>query len=327
MLDFLSVFGGGFDLLAFLIFLPFLGLVTRTNGEVIKQVSILKGIKHIPIPKGRYEALGLRITSNNKTGESVDWTNLGQFRFLRNGDNQYFGFDTWERLKQIVNDEFTHYSFPYTSTDGGNSELETRLTNTLPGILPTNALHVIEDENAEIVADFDSTPGGSSGLNSIADAGSLEVRGYKNESLPEQAAVHWERTNVQFSGSGEKEIENVSGENVVLIYISDPDGVLDEVSLTRKMPGSFADQQKYDNIPAARLQTRYEEADRDFGGSSLHGIIVPENPEEIRNVGVDLELKVTGATSDLQVQYARLSPAVPSGSAAGLRQRQQLHSL
>jgi hypothetical protein len=321
MLSFLLDPGVLASLLSIVPFLGF-GLVSTSNGEVIQTESILEGIKRVKLPQGRYEELELDITADNQSGEAVTFADLGSARLLRDGDDQYQSFDTLDRLAQI-HAEFTDVGPTRDVDSGGTSTLRTKISQRLPLIAPVNALHVPSDENATLVLDFDSTPGGSSGLNGLANSGQVQVIGYKNPAVAEQRAVRYERTQPQFAGSGEQEIKNVTGQNVAFIFISDPDDVLEEVTLTRLMPGGLSDEDVWDGAPIDRVQRRFTETSRDFGASSLYGIMVPASPatQDVRNLGVDLELKASGATSDMKVQYARVTDPVPTGSAAGVQQR------
>jgi len=303
---------------------PFLclGLVSTDNGEVIQAESILEGVKRIKLPQGRYEDLELEITTDNKTGEAVTFPDLGSLRLLRDGDNQMQTFDDFDLLAQL-HDEYTAEGSTRDSTSGGTSTLRTRLSQRLPLIAPVNALHVPQDEASTLVLEFDSSPGGSSGLNSLANSGQVKVIGYKNPAVAEQVAVMYERTAPQFSGSGTKEIQNVTGENVAFIFINDPDDVLKEVSLKRLMPGSLSDETVFDDAPIGRVQRQWERLTRETGASNLYGVMVPASPasQDARNVGVDLELKVSGGTSNMEVIYSRITDPIPTGSSAGPRQR------
>jgi hypothetical protein len=309
---------------ALLMVIPFLavGLVSTSNGELIRQVSILEGVKRIKMPEGRYAGVELEVNADNKSGESVTADDLGRARVLRNGDDQHATFATFDRLFQLY-DEFTHDGPTRDATDGGTSTLRAQITNALPKILPANALHVPSDEQTTLVLDFDSAPGGSSGLNALANSGSCKIVGYKNPAIAEEKSVRVEKTTKQFSGAGTDEVQNILGPNVVMVYVSDPDGVVTDLDLTRKMPGGISDEDVWDDAPIDRVQRRYEQMDRDYGSSTLYGVFVPATPaaQEIKNRGVDLELTVSGATNNLEVTYIRVAEPVPSGSVAGAKQR------
>jgi hypothetical protein len=313
-------------LAALLSVVPFLGLglVSTDNGEVIQAESILEGVKRVKLPQGRYEDLELEITANNKNGDSVTFSDLGSLRLLRNGDNQMQTFDDFDLLAQI-HDEYTAEGSLEDTTDGGTSTLRTRLSQRHPLIAPVNALHVPQDEATTLVLEFDSSPGGSSGLNALAHSGQVKVIGYKNPAVAEQVGVMYERTAPQFSGSGTKEIQNITGENVAFIFINDPDDVLKEVSVNRLMPGGLSDETVFDDAPIGRVQRQWERITRDFGASNLYGVMVPASPasQDTRNLGVDLEVEVTGATSNLEVLYSRIVDPIPTGSPAGPQQRAQ----
>jgi len=319
-------------LLVALVLLPTLLGVTRTDpGETIRQVSILEGVKRIDLPEGIYEEIELIVTSDNKAGESVDFTNLGRFRLQRDqfdGKKPAWGFDSWEWLKWFVN-EWTHYTPTSDSTDGGTSTLETYLLNRIPGVLENNGLHVPSHEETTLVCDFDSKPGGSSGLNAIANSGTLEVVGYKNRDFAENVMLEWDFTNPQFSGQvTNEEIDGVTGDNVVLIYLYDPEDVLTDLSLTRMMPGSMSDETRWDQASISRAQSWYSRQRRTFGSVSgnLYGLIVPESPHpsQLANDGVTLELSTSGGSSKIQVAYARAESPVPTspGSNRDNRRRQ-----
>jgi hypothetical protein len=251
-------------LAAFFSVLPFLGLglVSTDNGEVIQAESILEGVKRVKLPQGRYEDLELEITANNKNGDSVTFSDLGSLRLLRNGDNQMQTFDDFDLLAQI-HDEYTAEGSTEDTTDGGTSTLRTRLSQRHPLIAPVNALHVPQDEATTLVLEFDSSPGGSSGLNALAFSGQVKIIGYKNAAVAEQVGVMYERTAPQFSGSGTKEIQNITGENVAFIFINDPDDVLKEVSVNRLMPGGLSDETVFDDAPIGRVQRQWERITRE----------------------------------------------------------------
>lgn len=310
-------------LAAALMALPFaVGLVSTSNGEVISTESVLEGVKRVKLPQGRYEALELEVTTDNKTGEAVTFADLGSARLLRDGDNQMQTYDTMERAAQIY-DEYSNVGPTRDVTSGGSSTLRTRIGQKLPLLAPVNALHVPEDESSTLVLNFDSSPGGSSGLNSLANAGSVKVIGYKNPAFAEQVGVMVERTAPQFSGSGKQEIKNITGENVGMLFISDPDDVVTNISLTRKMPGALSDEKVFDGAPIARAQRQFETQNRDFGASALYGVLAVASPasQDLRNLGVDLELETSGATSNLEVTYIRTVDPIPAGSAAGVQER------
>lgn len=323
MLDFLLAPSALSLFTSALLALPFIvGLVSTSNGETIATESILEGVKRVKLPQGRYEDLELEITADNQSGEAVTFADLGSARLLRDGDNQMQTFDTLERSAQLY-DEFSNVGPTRDVSSGGTSTLRTRIGQRLPLLAPVNALHVPEDESATLVLDFDSTPGGSSGLNALANAGSVRVIGYKNPAYAEQAGVVIERTSPQFSGSGKQEIKNVTGNNVGMLFISDPDDVVNELALTRKMPGGLSDEKVFDDAPIERIQRQFETRSRDFGASALYGVLTVAAPtsQDLRNEGVDLEITTTGGTSNLEVTYIRAVDPVATGSAAGVRQR------
>lgn len=306
-----------------LLAVPFaVGLVSTSNGETIATRSILEGVKRVKLPQGRYEALELEITADNQTGESVTFDDLGSLRVLRQGDDQFQTYDNMNTQAQIF-DEFSLSGPTRDTTDGGTSTLRTKITQRLPLLAPINALHVPDDEETTLVLNFDSSPGGGSGLNSLANSGQVKVIGYQNPAVAEQRSVKFERTSPQFAGSGQSEIENVTGENVAFIFVNDPDDVVEAVSITRKMPGGLSNEKLWDEAPIDRAQRAYEDIDRDFGASSLYGIMVPASPasQDIRNLGVDMELTVSGGSSALDVVYARVDDPVATGSVAGVQQR------
>jgi hypothetical protein len=322
MLDLLLSPDGAFSLLSVLMMLPFVGLVTTKNGEEIKTVDLLDGLARVKLPEGRYESLEAIITADNKTGETVTFSDVGRLRVLRAGDDQHQIFDSLEYLAD-VHDEFSQQGSLRDTSQGGSSTLKTKITQRLPLIAPTNALHVPTDEETTLVFDLNSTPGGSSGLNGIANSGQLKVVGFKSPAVAEQAAIRWERTQPQFSGSGTKEIENVSGANVVFIYIRDPDDVITDLSLVRKMPGSLGEETVYDDAPIERVQRKYESQSRDFGTSSMFGVMVGASPAtaDVRNLGVDLELTASGQSSNLEVMYARVDDPIAPNSTNGPQTR------
>ncbi len=306
-----------------LLAIPFaFGLVSTSNGEIIARRSILEGVQRVKMPQGRYESVELEVESDNKSGESVTFSDLGQLRVLRGGDNEFQKYDDLNRLAQIY-DEFSQVGPTRDTTDGETSTLRAKITQRLALVAPVNGLHVPQDEETTLVLNFDSTPSGSTGLNALANGGQVKVIGYKNPAVAETASIKWARTSPQFAGSGQSEIENVTGENIAFIYVHDPDGVVESASVTRKMPGALSDETLWDEAPIGRVQRAYEDLSRDFGASSLYGIMVPASPssEDVRNLGVDLELTVSGGSSDLEVTYARVDDPVATGSAAGVQQR------
>lgn len=321
MLSFLLDPGVLASLLTIVPFLGF-GLVSTSNGEEIKTVDLLEGLARFKLPQGRYESLEAVITADNKSGETVTFADVGRLRVLRNGDDQHQIFESLDYLADL-HDEFSQQGSLRDTTQGGTSTLKTKVTQRLPMVAPTNALHVPGDEETTLVFDLNSSPGGSSGLNSLANSGQLKLVGFKSPAIAEQAAIRWERTQVQFSGSGEKEIENVSGENVSFIYIRDPDDVVTELTLSRLMPGNLGTEKVYDGEPIERIQRKYESQNRDFGTSGMYGVMVGASPStsDIRNRGVDLEIKTDGASSNIEVMYARVGDPIPANSSRGPRSR------
>lgn len=310
--------------------LPMLiGATATTNGETIETVPILKGVKRIDLPKNIFSRIKLRVTSNNKSNEKVTFSDLGRLRLVREQHDVQkpsWGFTTWNRLKQIVN-EFFEWSPTISATDGDTSTLETYLTNRIPGLLEDNAFHVPQHDETTIVADFDSTPGASSGgLNGLANGGQLEVIGYTNPDLAEQAMLTWDYLNPAYSGGvNEQEVEGLTGDNVALIFIHDPDDVVDGISLTRHMPGGIGSEKVWDGQSKSRVQGWYADQRPSFGSSSLTGIIVAASahPTQLRNEGVTLELSTSGGSQNIQVMYARVTDPVPSASEAQRNQRRR----
>lgn len=313
---------------ALCLFLPFLGLVHKSNGEVIDTVSLLEGKQRVPLPKNRYQRLKLVIDgADNKTGETLTFGDLGRLRIERSGAEMkpLQAWTTWERWTQIL-DEFWDYQ-PQTSTSqGGTSTLTTYLFNSVPiiGELMDNAFHVTQNEEMKLILDFDSEPGGSTGLNSIINSGNLKVIAETNPLATESANVRWSYVNPPLSGGSvnEKEITGIEGENLLMIYISDPDDVVTEISMVRKFQG-YEDERVWDDAPKERVQEWYESQARTFGDSSLYGLIVPAGGQlsQVRNQGVTLQLTTSGASNNVQIAYSRLVDPVPADSAAGVRSR------
>lgn len=268
----------------------------------------------------RAAAFILEITGTNAGINTVGPYDLGRLRLFKGSESSArWAIDLGDlfELEKERND-----SGPtIVSIGSGDIELRTRFGNTLLGMLAGNGFHVPQDGPAQLVLDFNSSPGGGRVLNSKASDLSYAVRPKLSPAVAESRLVEWHTTTVLRSSSGQQEVEGIDEENIGMIFLDDPDGVVSRVTVERTFPEGI--EPVFDEAPIEAVQREYERTTIPAGSSRFVGVPLMERPTAVEslNTGVNLDLTTSGGSNNIRLVYASMQPPSVSGSGSDVQQR------
>ena len=288
--------------------------------ESLKTVSALEGTKRIELPAQRVEGYKLTLEGTNASGETLKTSDLGGVRIRRPGQEKILNV----RFEDLFDFQrtFRRQNPEAASAAGGAIRLVTYIENRLPGVT-ASVNGYDEQRGGSLELDFDSVPGGTSGLNQICDSLTCTVRSLVNPAYAEVQTVRMDSLPVIRGGAGRSEVEGIDEQNVAMIFVRDTDGVVTAASLYRQTPAG--EEIVFDETPVKDIEEHFVlETDKTIDPNwTPMNVAAAPSLIQARNEGVALYLTTSGASSAIRVVYAYITSGV-NGTLSTVQKREAM---